>query len=55
MGLYDWSIAAERSQVVQVIEPDTSRRQRYDELLALFTESYLALAPVYTKLAELGE
>lgn len=24
VGLYDWSIAAERSQVVQVIEPDAS-------------------------------
>jgi xylulokinase len=55
VGLYDWSIAAERSQVVQVIEPDASHRQRYDELLAVFTESYLALAPVYAKLAKIGE
>ncbi|BAM01256.1 MULTISPECIES: xylulokinase [Caldilinea] len=49
--LYDWSIAAERSRVVQVIEPDATHRERYEQLLSLFTESYLALAPIYAKLA----
>jgi len=55
VGLYDWSIAAERSQVVQAIAPNAANRQRYEELLAIFTESYLALAPVYAKLAEIGD
>ncbi|MCB0214813.1 MAG: xylulokinase, partial [Anaerolineae bacterium] len=54
-GIYDWSIAAERSQVVAVVEPNPANRQRYDELLNLFTESYLALAPVYARLARIGE
>jgi hypothetical protein len=36
---------------VQVIEPDATHRERYEQLLSLFTESYLALAPVYAKLA----
>jgi xylulokinase len=52
-GLYDWSIAAERGQVVQVIEPDRTNRQHYEEMLALFTQSYLALTPVYAKLARI--
>lgn len=55
VGLYDWSIAAERSRVTQEIAPNAANRQRYETLLALFTESYLALAPVYAKLAEIGE
>lgn len=55
VGLYDWSIAAERSRVVQEVAPNGANRQRYETLLALFTESYLALAPVYAKLAEIGE
>lgn len=54
VGLYDWSIAAERSQVIQEIAPNAANRQRYEELLSIFTESYLALAPVYAKLAGLG-
>lgn len=52
-GLYDWSIAAERSQVVQVVEPNPANRQCYEEMLAIFTESYLALAPIYAKLARI--
>ncbi len=54
-GLYDWSIAAERSQVVAVVAPNPANRQRYAELLGLFTESYLALAPVYARLAKIGD
>lgn len=54
-GLYDWSIAAERSQVVAVVAPNPANWQRYDELLGLFTESYLALAPVYARLAKIGD
>ncbi len=55
VGLYDWSIATERSQVVQEITPNAANRHRYEDMLAIFTESYLALAPVYAKLAGIGE
>ena len=55
VGLYDWSIAAERSQVVKIVAPNPANRQRYDELLGLFTESYLALAPVYAQLAKIRD
>jgi hypothetical protein len=54
-GLYDWSIAAERSQVMQVVAPNPANQQRCDELLTIFTESYQALAPVYARLAKMGE
>jgi len=55
VGLYDWSIAAERGQVVQIVAPNFDHQQRYTELLDLFTESYLALTPVYTRLAKIGD
>ncbi len=53
VGIYDWSIAAERGTVVQVVEPDSARAARYDELLDLFTDSYRALVPIYDRLADL--
>jgi hypothetical protein len=52
VGLYDWSLAAARGQVIEVMEPDPARVTRYRELLAIYTESYRALAPIYTRLAE---
>jgi xylulokinase len=51
VGLYDWSIAAARSQVVDVIEPNRANTQRYDELSAIYTDLYGALEPFYTRLA----
>mgnify|MGYP005839756069 FL=1 len=50
VSLYDWSIAAERSQVVRIIEPIAANRPRYEVLLERFTESYLALKPVFGRL-----
>jgi xylulokinase len=51
VGLYSWSIAAERSQVVRTMDPNPAVQQQYAELLEIFTESYLALRPVYARLA----
>jgi xylulokinase len=50
-GLYDWSIAAERSQVVEIIEPNAGNAALYDDYLGVYTASYRALAPIYTQLA----
>lgn len=52
VNLYDWSIAAERSQVVRIIEPIAANRPRYELLLETFTESYLALRPMFEKIKE---
>ncbi len=51
IGQYDWSIAAERGQVVEIVEPNTAHAALYDELLGVYTASYEALAPVYARLA----
>ena len=51
IGQYDWSIAAQRSQVVEVVEPNLANAELYDELLAVYTDSYRALEPVYARLA----
>ena len=51
VGLYDWSIAVERGQVVEVLEPDATNVALYQELLAVYTDSYRALEPVYARLA----
>jgi xylulokinase len=50
IGQYDWSIAAERSQVVEVVEPNAANTALYDELLAIYTASYEALVPIYGRL-----
>jgi xylulokinase len=52
VGLYDWSIAAERSQVMRIIEPIAANHPRYEALLSMFTESYLALRPVFGRMRE---
>jgi xylulokinase len=51
VGQYDWAIAAQRSQVVEVVEPNPAHAARYDELLDIYTATYAALAPIYTRLA----
>ncbi len=53
VGLYDWSIAAERSRPVATIEPDAARARTYAELAAVYTELYRALEPIYSRLARL--
>lgn len=53
IGQYDWSIAAERGQVVEIVEPNQANAALYDELLAVYTASYEALAPIYAQLATL--
>jgi xylulokinase len=53
VGLFDWSMAAQRSQVVDMVEPIPSHAALYDELLGIFADSYQALAPVFARLARL--
>ena len=53
VGLYDWSIAAQCSQVAAIVEPDLTTNAIYAELLALFQESYVALNPIFERLAQL--
>ena len=53
VGLYDWSIAAQRSQVAAIVDPDLTTNAIYTELLALFKESYTALNPISDRLAQL--
>lgn len=50
VGLYDWSIAAERARVVEVIEPDAARAACYAERAALHEDLYRALEPLYGRL-----
>lgn len=55
IGQYDWSIAAERSRVVEIVEPNRANAALYDELLGIYTASYEALAPIYAQLAAARE
>lgn len=50
-GLYDWEIAAERSRVIDTVEPIPANVEVYDDIAAFNAEIYEALAPVYTRLA----
>lgn len=53
VGLYDWSIAAERAQVVDIIDPNPATAARYAELAPIYSDLYLALAPIYERLGRL--
>lgn len=53
VGLFDWSIAAQRATVTAVIAPQAHNLGLYNELTQLFTETYQALEPVYTRLSQL--
>jgi xylulokinase len=53
VGLYEWSVAAQRSQVAAVVEPERGNAAVYAELLGLFKESYAALDPVFARLAQM--
>ena len=52
VGLYDWSIAAGRSTVSHVVEPNSDVVPLYAELLEMYGEIYTALEPIYTRLHE---
>lgn len=51
VGIYDWTIAAERSQVAAVIDPNPAHVARYAELAQIYTDLYGALEPIYARLA----
>jgi xylulokinase len=53
VGLFDWSIAGERSQVVSTAEPIPDSVAFYDEQVALFSDVYAALEPSFRHLAAL--
>ena len=50
VGLYGWEIAAQQATVVETIEPNPANLSLYDELVAIFADSYTALAPIYQRL-----
>jgi xylulokinase len=51
VGMYDWSIASERSVVVNVVDPEPGRAAMYEEYLGIYTDLYMALEPIYGRLA----
>lgn len=51
VGIYGWDIAAQRSRVVQTVEPIPANMAIYDEIAAFNTEIYRALEPITTRLA----
>jgi xylulokinase len=50
VGIYDWDIAASRATVVEVVEPNPAQTAHYDELLAIYRDSYAALTPIFARL-----
>lgn len=55
VGLYDWSIAAARTPVVEVIEPQPQAVARYAEIAAIQSDLYRALEPIYGRLAAVAQ
>ena len=55
VGLFDWSIAAQRAQVVETVMPQAANVAMYDELVPLFLDAYQALTPLYTKLDQIQQ
>ncbi|GIV75901.1 MAG: xylulokinase [Litorilinea sp.] len=51
VGLFDWSMAAAHSQVVETFHPQPEAVPLYDELVQIYTDAYRALAPIHTRLA----
>lgn len=54
VGLYDWSLAAQRVTVTDVINPTPQGTALYNELTAIYADAYRALEPIYTRLAAFG-
>ncbi len=55
VGLYDWDIAAQRSNVVETIEPIPANMDIYDDIAAFNSEIYQALSPIFSSLAHWQE
>jgi xylulokinase len=49
----DFRVARKFNDVVETIKPNPERRKRYEELYAIFNETYDALVPVYERLSHL--
>lgn len=54
IGRYDWSLASQRATVSAVIEPTPQGVAIYNELTAIYADTYRALEPIYTRLAALS-
>ncbi len=55
VGLFDWSLAAQRAQVVETVLPQTANGAVYNELAPLFLAAYQALEPLSTKLDQIQQ
>jgi xylulokinase len=55
VGLYRWEIAAQQAQVIETVEPDPTHMPLYDELAAVYADSYTALSPIYERLHRFSE
>ncbi|MCX6046319.1 MAG: FGGY-family carbohydrate kinase [Chloroflexi bacterium] len=53
VGLFDWSMAAQRATVTAIVTPQAHNLRLYNELTQLFLETYQALEPIYARLAQL--
>ncbi|PJF41590.1 MAG: xylulokinase [Chloroflexi bacterium] len=55
VGLYeDFSIIEDMNKIVATIDPNPANHRRYQEIYAVFNETYEALVPVYEKIASLS-
>lgn len=54
VGLYDWTLAAQRTTVTEVVAPTTHGAALYNELAAIYADTYHALEPIYARLAALS-
>ena len=50
-GVYDWDIAAQRSQVIDTVQPIPANMAIYDDIAAFNADVYQALAPIFTRLS----
>jgi len=54
VGCYDWSLAAQRSTITDVVMPTAAGAALYGELAMIYADAYHALEPIYARLAVLG-
>ena len=54
VGLYDWSLAAQRVTVTDVINPTPQGIALYNEVTTIYSDAYQALQPIYARLATLA-
>jgi len=55
VGLFDWAIAAQRAQVVEIALPQATNQAMYDEMTPLFLAAYQALEPLYSRLEQIQQ